>query len=130
MKWKRRTNNLAGLTIEGMWEERPNIIKKEVKTFFEKHFEEMDCPSLNLDSFPFRTISEVDKVGLTARFDPLEIKEVVWDCDGDKSPGPDGLNFQFIKFFWHILKAMFRESLRTSTLIVLGLLEATHLSLL
>lgn len=28
----------------------------------------------------------------------------MWDCEGDKSLGPDGLNFHFIKAFWHILE--------------------------
>ena len=28
----------------------------------------------------------------------------MWDCDSEKSPGPDGFNFKFIKQFWQILK--------------------------
>ena len=28
----------------------------------------------------------------------------VWDCESEKSPGPDGLNFKFIKSFWHTIK--------------------------
>ncbi|PNX65115.1 cysteine-rich receptor-like protein kinase, partial [Trifolium pratense] len=30
----------------------------------------------------------------------LEVKSAVWDCDSYKSPGPDGINFGFIKDFW------------------------------
>lgn len=33
-----------------------------------------------------------------------EIRDAVWDCDGNKSPGPDGYNFKFIKEFWDILQ--------------------------
>ena len=29
----------------------------------------------------------------------------MWDCGSDKSPGPDGLNFKFIKSFWHTMKS-------------------------
>ncbi|CAJ2673682.1 unnamed protein product [Trifolium pratense] len=29
-----------------------------------------------------------------------EVKAAVWDCDSYKSPGPDGINFGFIKDFW------------------------------
>ncbi|MCI79829.1 cysteine-rich receptor-like protein kinase, partial [Trifolium medium] len=29
-----------------------------------------------------------------------EVKAAVWDCDSYKSPGPDGINFDFIKDFW------------------------------
>jgi len=32
------------------------------------------------------------------------VKLAVWDCDSDKSPGPDSVNFGFIKEFWNLLK--------------------------
>jgi hypothetical protein len=32
------------------------------------------------------------------------VKAAVWDCDSFKSPEPDGVNFGFIKEFWHVLK--------------------------
>ena len=38
-----------------------------------------------------------------------EIKEVVWNCGGDKCPTPDGFNFNFIKAFWRVLKPEFRR---------------------
>ena len=28
----------------------------------------------------------------------MEIKRVVWSCDSDKSPGPDGFNFGSLSF--------------------------------
>jgi hypothetical protein len=37
-----------------------------------------------------------------------EIEDVVLECDGNKSPGPDGFNFNFVKSFWHILKGEIR----------------------
>ena len=37
-------------------------------------------------------------------FSEEEIRTAVWDCDSEKSPGPDGLNFKFIKQFWQIMK--------------------------
>ena len=43
-------------------------------------------------------------VGLIKPFSLDEIKEAVWDCDSYKSPGPDGINFGFIKDFWLELK--------------------------
>jgi len=33
-----------------------------------------------------------------------EIKRCVWDCDGFKSPGPDGFNFKFYKLAWDLLQ--------------------------
>ncbi|GKA20908.1 hypothetical protein Tco_0700897 [Tanacetum coccineum] len=37
----------------------------------------------------------------------MEEKEVVWSCAGNKSPGPDGFNFNFIKAHWDTLKSAF-----------------------
>jgi len=41
---------------------------------------------------------------LSGRFREEEIREVVWGCGGEKSPGLDGINFKFIKAFWHLVK--------------------------
>ena len=40
-----------------------------------------------------------------------EIRQAVWDCDNFKSPGPDGINFGFIKEFWQELKDDFMRFL-------------------
>lgn len=52
-------------------------------------------------------ISDSDGEGLIAAFSEEEIQAAVWDCEGQKSPGPDGTNFTFIKEFWDILKSDF-----------------------
>ncbi|CAJ2647905.1 unnamed protein product [Trifolium pratense] len=44
------------------------------------------------------TVAEVRS--LTKPFSLEEVKAAVWDCDSYKSPGPDGINFGFIKDFW------------------------------
>jgi len=41
---------------------------------------------------------------LTGRFLEEEIKDAVWGCGSDKSSGPDGINFKFIKRFWNLVK--------------------------
>jgi hypothetical protein len=41
---------------------------------------------------------------LTKPFSMDEVKETVWECDSFKSPGPDGINFGFIKNFWNEMK--------------------------
>ncbi|GKB95780.1 RNA-directed DNA polymerase, eukaryota [Tanacetum coccineum] len=33
-----------------------------------------------------------------------EIKDAIWDCGSDKSPGPDGFTFAFYKTFWDTIK--------------------------
>lgn len=34
INWKRRSNNLKGLSLNGRWEEDPRVVKLEVKEFF------------------------------------------------------------------------------------------------
>lgn len=36
-----------------------------------------------------------------------EIKNVVWDCGGDRSLGPDGFSFRFIRNFRDIFTSDF-----------------------
>jgi len=37
-------------------------------------------------------------------FTSEEIKEVVWCCEGGKSPGPDDYGFNFYKSFWETIE--------------------------
>ena len=62
-----------------------------------------------LDGVTFQTISQNQNDFLVHRFDEKEVKDTVWDCGSHKSPGPNGLNFKFIKEFWEVIK---REVLR------------------
>lgn len=39
----------------------------------------------------------------------LKLKNAVWECGSDKSPGPDGFTFAFIKSFWVLLASDFKE---------------------
>ncbi|XP_058783955.1 uncharacterized protein LOC131658705 [Vicia villosa] len=52
------------------------------------------------DGLNLRCLSEEDRKLLER--DPLddEIKEAVWDCDGSKSPGPDGFTLEFFQLCW------------------------------
>jgi len=52
----------------------------------------------------FRSLLVTEGVGLIKPFSMEEVKEAVWDCDSFKSPGPDGINFGFIKDFWIDMK--------------------------
>ncbi|GKV33735.1 hypothetical protein SLEP1_g42199 [Rubroshorea leprosula] len=74
---RRKQNGIDGMTINGLWIEDAIMVKK---------------------------LSEEEKSMLVAAFFEEEIKDVVWSCNGNKSPRLDGLNFNFIKRMWPILK--------------------------
>ncbi|MCI51783.1 endonuclease/exonuclease/phosphatase family protein, partial [Trifolium medium] len=57
-----------------------------------------------VDDFQFRTLSITEGGSLVKPFSVDDVKAAVWDCDSYKSPGPDGINFGFLKEFWPDLK--------------------------
>ncbi|GKD80871.1 hypothetical protein Tco_1347710, partial [Tanacetum coccineum] len=64
-------------------------------------------------SLPYRKVcvtTKVDDLECDVTFD--EIKKAVWDCGTNKSPGPDGFSFDFIRTFWDILKHDFVNAIR------------------
>ena len=49
-------------------------------------------------------VSEENNVSLMKSFTEEEIRNVVWDMESDKAPGPDGFYFHFYKVCWNIIK--------------------------
>lgn len=85
--------------VEGMIE-----VKAEVKRHFEQFFSESDLSRPVLDDIDFPKSSKMDNTVLTTPFTIDEIREAIWSCDGNKSPGLDGFNFNFFKSCWELIK--------------------------
>lgn len=52
----------------------------------------------------FHRLAPLDSSFLDQPFSLQEIKEAVWNSGGDKSPGPDGFTFKFIRKHWETVK--------------------------
>ncbi|XP_077222164.1 uncharacterized protein LOC143856008 [Tasmannia lanceolata] len=52
---------------------------------------------------PQYTLAPDDAHGLVRTFQDEEIKEVVFKCEGNRAPGPDGFNGVFFKHFWYLI---------------------------
>lgn len=63
-----------------------------------------------LDGVGFNILSVGDNCYLCARVETKKIRETVWYCESNKSPGPDDFNFKFIKAFWEILKVYIQRA--------------------
>lgn len=72
--------------------------------YFREHFAVRNTTRPGVDNLPFNCLSHADGSSLTKPFSELQVKSAIWDCDSYKSPGPDGINFGFIKEFWVDLK--------------------------
>ncbi|XP_014623177.1 uncharacterized protein [Glycine max] len=108
---RRRQNAIQGLIIEGGWVQDPSRVKNEALNHFKDRFSEQNLNRPTLDGVQLPSLGQSEKEALVARFTEAEVTSAVWDCGGDKCPGPDGLNFNFIKQFWKILKPDFMRFL-------------------
>ena len=109
INFKRNYNAIQGILMDGVWVQQPNIVKNAAVNFFLNRFTEQNYSRHTLDGVQFNSINQRQREELTAPFSVQEIKEAVWSCGGDKCPGPDGFNFNFIKEFWEVLKPEFRR---------------------
>jgi hypothetical protein len=75
---------------------------------FGNHFKASNSTQPNLDGVPFPSVSDDQNIALTAPFSIEEIHKVELESDENKSPGPEGFNFAFIKSYWYLLKADIR----------------------
>ncbi|XP_022013816.1 uncharacterized protein LOC110913282 [Helianthus annuus] len=88
--------------------EEENWVLAECKRRLE-WFQEKVKARPELTCFDIKQVSQNDKDMLTANFSEREIKDVVFSCGDDKSPGPDGFNFRFIKRYWSFFAKDFRD---------------------
>ncbi|KAM0065492.1 putative RNA-directed DNA polymerase [Helianthus debilis subsp. tardiflorus] len=100
-------NRINGLWIDGNWVTQPPLIKDYVVSFFAEKFEEpvgvrpkLTCPDIT-------QLASAEAADLVRPFSLTEIKNAVWDCGGDKAPGPDGINFRFLRRCWDGLERDF-----------------------
>ncbi|GJY56796.1 putative RNA-directed DNA polymerase [Tanacetum coccineum] len=83
-------SRINGLNILGSWITNPVLIKNHIYQFYESKFKETSNRRPTFTSNLFNRISVEDSNLLDRTITPQEIKDAIWDCGGDKAPGPDG----------------------------------------
>ncbi|XP_021980836.1 uncharacterized protein LOC110876986 [Helianthus annuus] len=101
---RKASNLIHGLRINGNWCSKPSVIKKFVFQFFQDKFSEelVNRPEFSCDNF--RKVNSAEEEFLVRDFSKEEIKSTISECGSDRAPGPDGLNFRFLKHFWIYLR--------------------------
>jgi len=102
---------VKGVEVGGFWCEEPSTVRSKAKKLFENRFKATKDFGVRLDVVEFNTLAKEDSLRMIEVFSEEEVKEAVWQCEGSKSPGPDGFNFNFIKKSWKYLKADFVAAL-------------------
>jgi hypothetical protein len=100
---RKRSNTIAALRIGDRWVEKPLEVRGEVVEFFKNHFAEASWRRPQLDGVEFPTLTPLQVGDLVKPFTVEEVRGVVDDSDGNKSPGPDGFNFAFLKGTWEVI---------------------------
>jgi len=108
---RRRHNTINMVYVGGINVVGVQNIRATVYNHFTTHFQPLCAARPCLDGHHFRKLSYGEGGNLTKPFSLEEVKQAVWDCDSFKSPGPDGINFDFIKRFWDFLKNDFMKFL-------------------
>ncbi|CAL0323583.1 unnamed protein product [Lupinus luteus] len=101
---KRRRNQIVGIWIDNIWYEEDKLLRSEISKYFKSLFSQLPSTNPTLDGVNFRRLSEAQNLFMNADFGEEEIRSAVWNCAGDKSPGPDGFNYKFFQACWEIVK--------------------------
>lgn len=100
-----KQRGIEAVLVDNRWLETAGEIKEAATPHFKNQFKakRLFRPQIPMDLFEKR-LSNVEIEVLDARFTEDEIKEAIWGCDSNKSPGPDGFSFAFIKENWCNMK--------------------------
>jgi hypothetical protein len=101
---RRRGNAISSVQVDGVTLEGVHPVRQAVFSHFATHFKARVVTRPGVENLRFRRLSVVERSSLTRPFSESEVKDAIWDCDSFKSPGPDGVNFGFIKDFWEEMK--------------------------
>ncbi|GKD48581.1 putative RNA-directed DNA polymerase, eukaryota, reverse transcriptase zinc-binding domain protein [Tanacetum coccineum] len=100
---KRHQLSIRGILKNGEWIESPAVVKAEFLEHFRNRFQQPTCTPPTLDSDMFNSLSPSHHDFLERPFSHDEIKRAVWDCGGNRAPGPDGFTFKFFTSFWDLI---------------------------
>ncbi|PNX68616.1 cysteine-rich receptor-like protein kinase, partial [Trifolium pratense] len=90
----------SSLQVDNTMVEGVVPIRNAVVSHFAAHFKAVTMERSGVENLAFKQLQVAEVSSLIKPFSMDEIKTAVWDCDSYKSPGPDGINFGFVKDFW------------------------------
>nr|GEX76886.1 RNA-directed DNA polymerase, eukaryota [Tanacetum cinerariifolium] len=100
---KRANLSVNGIMVDGEWVDEPNRVKDEFRIHFATRFQDLGNSRGRLNfNFPNRlNLEQVSDLESMVSRD--EIRNAVWGCGENKSPGPDGFTFEFFRKFWTVV---------------------------
>nr|GEY80979.1 RNA-directed DNA polymerase, eukaryota [Tanacetum cinerariifolium] len=99
-----------GVMVDDEWVDDPCRVKEEFRLHFANRFRASVATRYKLNyTFPNKLSSD-QMVILKSPVSRDEVRNAVWGCGENKSPGPDGYLFDFFRKFWDTLGSDFCEA--------------------
>ena len=109
----RKTNDEINVIVrdDGVELTDPKQVTDEVKSFYKNLYESVP-DQLEINDEIFRHIRPVDPVDSTNMTQPLTLEDLTSALDTckDSAPGPDGIPYSYLKFFWKDIGPVILES--------------------
>ncbi|GKF55086.1 hypothetical protein Tco_0165426, partial [Tanacetum coccineum] len=100
---KRANLSVKGIMVDGEWVDEPSRVKDEFRIHFATRFQDPGNSRGRLN-FNFPNRLNLEQVSdLESPISRDEIRNAVWGCGENKSPGPDGFTFEFFRKFWTVV---------------------------
>lgn len=104
LKCRRRGNMITAFRGRNGFVEGVAAVKEELKGHFAKFFNDNRTNRPMPANINFKCLNDDNSAWLERPFSEDDIKDAVWDCDGNKSMGPDGYSLEFFKRCWDFVK--------------------------
>ncbi|GJR27798.1 hypothetical protein Tco_1104030 [Tanacetum coccineum] len=104
LKQRRRLQMVQGIMHDGEWCTDPELVKRTFLELYRDKFAagQFVTPDMPQSHYNHLSAEEIEELERLVTID--EIKYAVWQCRSDKSPGPNGFSFKFVKKYWEIMK--------------------------
>ncbi|GKF53618.1 hypothetical protein Tco_0160528, partial [Tanacetum coccineum] len=105
MNKKRHQMSIRGILDNGEWVTDPYKVKQEFFQHFANRFSSSlnrGLSFLNEELFPV-SLNQSQQELLEVEVTDGEIKKAVWDYGRNKSSGPDGVSFEFVRKYWDVI---------------------------
>ncbi|GKB27227.1 retrovirus-related pol polyprotein from transposon TNT 1-94 [Tanacetum coccineum] len=104
IKMKHRNHIVQGVLVDGECYSNPNQVKEAFYNFYQEKFQAQEAQLNATYNSGFSSLDQEDANDQQRTPSTKEIRSAVWACGSDKSLGPNGLSFIFLKKYWDYFK--------------------------
>ncbi|KAK3224602.1 hypothetical protein Dsin_004464 [Dipteronia sinensis] len=109
---RRKANYIGDILFDGAVCSNLAQVREGVLNHFKTHYRSKAKARPKIHSLSLRQISDRQNKELEEDFSRDEVWEALSNCDGNKAPGPDGINLNFVKKNWDVIREDFMSFLK------------------